>query len=339
MTALLDESCVSEWLERSVGIPGPFTARRLEGGNSNATFLLASSWRTLILRRPPAATMAGTAHNMAREHEVLCALAVTPVRSPLPIALCVDNSVIGAPFLVMDHVNGVAITDCLPAAYVPDPVTLHRLGAEMIAGLAALHSVDWRAVGLANFGKPQGFLERQVSRWTKQLEGYQVRELPRFRQLGTWLEEHCPSGGKPALIHGDFHLDNCLFSPAEPRLMAMIDWELATIGDPLLDVGLALGLWGPRFTDPCAMSRIQAVSRLPGAPSREALAAEYTRLTGRSLERLPYYMTLAFWKLAAIVEGAYAQFLAGRLDSDYARGLADDVPLLLEEAAAFTGLD
>jgi aminoglycoside phosphotransferase (APT) family kinase protein len=276
---------------------------------------------------------------MAREYKVLCALSVTPVRAPLPIALCLDPGVAGAPFLVMDYINGVAITDRLPGAYGSDPVTLQRVGVEMMAGLATLHSVDWRAVGLGDFGKPEGFLERQVSRWSSQLASYQVRELPRFRQLGDWLEEHRPSTTQPALIHGDFHLDNCLFSPAEPRLAAIIDWELATIGDPLLDVGLALGFWGTRLTDPVAMPWIQAISRLPGAPSREMLAAEYTRRSGQSLERLPYYMALAFWKLAAIVEGAYTQFLVGDLHSDYARRLAEDVPLLLEEAAAFASLE
>ena len=135
-------------------------------------------------------------------------------------------------------------------------------------------------------------------------------------------------------MHGDFHLDNCLFARSEPRLLAIIDWEISTIGDPLLDLGLFLGLWGGRSVHPAAIERIQGVSRLSGAPGRAELADRYAKQTGRSVDHLPYYMALAFWKLAAIIEGAYAQYVSGRLDSDYARDLGEDVPRLLDEASA-----
>ena len=332
---LVDEARVGTWLERHADVPGPLRARPLSGGNSNATFLLDGPAGTLVLRRPPAAALSGTAHSMGREHRVLGALAPTPVRAPRPVAFCDDADVTGAPFLVMEHVDGVSITDRLPDAYPAGPATLRALGEEMVDGLAELHLVDWEAAGLAGFGKPERFLERQVARWTRQFDSYRVRHLPRFADVGEWLEAHRPAEAAPAILHGDFHLDNCLYRRDEPRLRAIIDWELATIGDPLLDVGLALAFWGPRPIDPCAMPRIQAVSRLPGAPTRDELAARYAARAGRSVDELAWYMTLAFWKLAAIVEGAYAQHVAGRLDSDYARGLADDVPRLLEEAACF----
>jgi aminoglycoside phosphotransferase (APT) family kinase protein len=332
---LVDEDRVRAWLEREAGIRAPFRARRVGGGNSNATYLLEAGERRLVLRRPPAAAISGTAHSMEREHRILRALAGTPVPVPRPVAYCADPDVTGAPFLVMEHVAGVSLTDQLPDDYGSGPDAVRRLGEQMIDALAALHSIDYERLGLADFGRPEGFLERQVSRWSRQYESYAVRDLPRFGDLAKWLEANRPPAGPAGVLHGDFHLDNCLFSPHEPRLLAVIDWEMATVGDPLIDVGLALAFWGRRPLEACAMPRIQGVTRVDGAPTREELAARYAARSGRSVRHLRYYMSLAFWKLAAIVEGAYAQLLDGQLDSEYARGLAEDVPRLLEEAWRF----
>ena len=338
MTALVDEARVSAWLERQAEIAGPITAEAVGGGNSNATFLLRGPDGSYILRRPPAAALSGTAHSMAREYRVLSALAGSDVPAPRPVAFCDDADVTGAPFLVMEHVDGVSITDRLPEGYEPGPASVGRLGEEMIDGLAALHRFEWKTGGLADFGRPEQFLERQVPRWRSQYESHAVRDLPRFAEVGDWLDQHRPPQWSPGLMHGDFHLDNCLFSPTEPRLLAIIDWELATIGDPLLDVGLALAFWGSRPVEPPAMPRVQGVSRCAGGPDRTALAGRYAERSGRPVDHLGWYMALAFWKLAAIVEGAYAQYLAGRLRSDYARQLGDDVPRLLDEAASAAGL-
>ncbi|HYH48589.1 MAG TPA: phosphotransferase family protein [Acidimicrobiia bacterium] len=330
---MVDEARLAEWLEKEAGVTGPLTAEAVGGGNSNATFLLRTPEQSLILRRPPAAALSGTAHSMAREHRVLRALAASDVPAPRAVAFCDGADVIGAPFLVMEHVDGVSITDRLPAGYEGDPEAVRRLGEEMIDGLAALHRFDWHGAGLDDFGRPEQFLERQVGRWTKQYESHAVRDLPRFAEVGKWLEANRPARWTPGLMHGDFHLDNCLFSAVEPRLLAIIDWELATIGDPLLDVGLTLGFWGRRPLDPPAMPQVQGVSRAAGSPGREDLAARYAERSGRSVDDLDWYIALALWKLAAIVEGAYAQFLDGRLGTEYARRLEDDVPRLLEEAA------
>ena len=335
---LVDEARVAAWLEREASIKGPLTAERVGGGNSNATFLLRGPDGSFILRRPPAAALSGTAHSMAREHQVLQALEGRGVPAPRPVAFCEDPDVTGAPFLVMEHVDGVSITERLPDGYEAAPAAVGRLGEEMIDGLAALHRLDWQAAGLADFGRPEQFLERQVPRWTRQYESHAVRDLPRFGEVGDWLERHRPAQWTPGLMHGDLHLDNCLFSAREPRLLAIIDWELATIGDPLLDVGLALAFWGSRPVDPPAMPQVQGVSRGAGGPERDVLAARYAERSGRSVTDLGWYMALALWKLAAIVEGAYAQYLDGRLTTDYARRLADDVPRLLEEAAAHANL-
>jgi aminoglycoside phosphotransferase (APT) family kinase protein len=332
-------AAMARWLVRTLADPGPFELRPLSGGNSNETLLLRSAAADRVLRRPPAATLAPRAHSMEREHRVLRALAETGVPAPRALALCSDPDVAPAPFLVMEHVRGVALTDRLPTGYPPVPGTARAIGEAAVDALARLHRVDWRACGLDGFGTPDGFIERQVARWRGQYERNRVRELPRFDQLARWLERHRPPDGQPGILHGDFHLDNCLLTETPPtHVTAIIDWEMATIGDPLLDLGLLLAFYGDDRPAQPAMPRVQAVTRIAGAPSRRELAERYARASGRSVQRLDYYMTLAFWKLAAIVEGAYAHHLAGRLDTPYARALEHDVPQLLEEAAGFAGL-
>jgi aminoglycoside phosphotransferase (APT) family kinase protein len=166
-----------------------------------------------------------------------------------------------------------------------------------------------------------------------------VREIPSFDAVAEWLDAHRPPDGEPAVLHSDFRIDNCLMDPAAPsRVAAIIDWEMATIGDPLLDLGSFLGFWGDDRPDPPAMPLLQGATRVAGAPSRAELADRYSAATGRSVEHLEYYMALAFWKLAAIIEGAYAHHVAGRLDSQYARDLERGVPGLVAEAARFAGI-
>jgi aminoglycoside phosphotransferase (APT) family kinase protein len=313
--------------------------RRLTGGNSNETSLLETTAGKRILRRPPAAAISASAHSMEREHRILTALEGTAVAAPRPLALCTDSEVLGAQFLVMEFVDGVSLLDTLPPAYPEGAASARAIGEALVDALAALHSAPWREIGLADFGRPDGFLERQVTRWRGQYGTYKVREIPAFDRVADWLEANRPATFEPGILHGDFHLDNCLVSKEPPaRVLAIVDWEMATIGDPLLDLGLALAFWGEERPPLPGFPRIQAVSRVSGSPSRQELADRYARASGRSVEHLPYYLALAFWKLAAIVEGAYAQLLGGRQDTDYARNLEHDVPALLEEAAGFCGL-
>jgi aminoglycoside phosphotransferase (APT) family kinase protein len=248
--------------------------------------------------------------------------------------------VIGAPFLLMGLVEGYPLKEELPPEAPPQPQAAREIGEALVDALALLHGVDWQAVGLEGFGRPQGFLERQVPRWTKQYRRVEVRDLPRFDQVGTWLEENRPAENPAAIIHCDFHADNALTAFENPaRVTAILDWEMATIGDPMLDVGFLLAFWGDDRPTVPAHHTVQAFSRVPGAPTREELAQRYAERSGRSVEHLDYFMALGFWKLAAIIEGAYAQFVHGEVDSPYARALEHDVPQLLEEAAGFAGLD
>jgi aminoglycoside phosphotransferase (APT) family kinase protein len=328
-----DSATLTPWLERVTEEDGPFAVERLSGGNSNETLRVSTPRSSWIMRRPPAATIDASAHNIEREYRMLIALADTLVPVPRPIAMSREPTPGGPPGLLMQQVDGVSIADMLPEGYGPDAV--RTVGFATIDALADLHSLPWRDIGLEDFGRPDGFLDRQVSRWQKQYSSYKHRELPDFDVVATWLDAHRPAAGEPGILHGDFHVDNCLFSRTEPvRLLAIIDWEMSTIGDPLLDVGLFLGLWGSERPEPCAMPRIQGFSRVPQAPTRRELARRYEERSGRSLEHLTYYMTLALWKLAAIVEGAHLHFPTGALTTDYARDLEHDVPRLLAEARA-----
>jgi aminoglycoside phosphotransferase (APT) family kinase protein len=271
---------------------------------------------------------------MERERRIMAALADQPVPAPRVIALEEETQ-----FLLMEHVDGVALTDELPAAYGDPAVAARAIGEAVVDALADLHAVPYAAAGLEDFGRPDGFLERQVPRWRAHLERHRVRELPHLDALTAWLERERPTSFEPGILHGDFHLDNCLLTPRPPiAVAAIVDWEMATIGDPLLDLGLLLAFWGSSRPERPAMPRVQAVSRVPGSPSRAELAARYAARSSRSLEALPWYMAFAFWKLATIVEGAYAQYLDGRLRTPYAAALEHDVPALLREAAAFAGI-
>jgi aminoglycoside phosphotransferase (APT) family kinase protein len=327
---------VAHWLSRELGRPGPFRLSRIGGGNSNETFLLEADGGRWVLRRPPAVGIARSGHSMQREYRVLQALTGQSVPAPRALAYCADSSISPTPLLVMEFAPGEPLTDRWPAGWRPDP---DAVATAVIEALVAVHRVDWRAVGLGDFGRPEGFLARQVPRWRRQYEGYRCREVPWFDAVAEWLEENRPPEQEPALLHGDFHLDNCLLEQhPRTRVRAIIDWETATIGDPLVDLGLLLAFWGADRPVPPAMPRVQAVSREASAPSREELARRYAEMSGRSVEDLHWYMALAFFKLAAIVEGAYAQYVAGVLSSEYARALYEDVPRLLEEAARFAGL-
>ena len=328
---------LADWLGPALDDPGPFTLTPLSGGNSNETLLLTSPAATRILRRPPhAASIDPSAHSMAREHRILVALDGRGVPAPRPLAYCDDPEVTPASMLVMERIDGVSLGAELPAAFGGDT---RAVGEALVDALAALHTVDWRAAGLEGFGRVDGFLERQVPRWRSQYQRYAVRELELFEPVAEWLQSHLPPTLVPGIMHGDFHADNCLLTPGPPaRVAAIIDYEMTTIGDPLLDLGLLLAFWGDERPARPAMPGVQAFTRGAGAPSRAELAQRYAEASGRSVEHLPFYLTLALWKLAAIVEGAYAHHLQGNLDTAYASELEHDVPALLREAAAFAGI-
>lgn len=330
----ISDSQLSAWIADNAGIESVQVARELSGGNANLTLLLESASGPLVLRTPPENAISPKAHRgIEREAKVMRALQ-GHVRVPQVVAWCDDPDVIGRPFLLVSHVDGVSITDTLPGAY-PDSIdSINRLGEELVDELAAIHRVPWREAGLEDFGNPTEFLVRQIRRWREVRANAQVRELPLVESLGQWLEENLPPEAEPTVVHGDYHLDNTLCRTDGPELAAVIDWELSTIGDPMTDLGLLLMFWGPRSEDPPGFAHVQAVTRREGVLSRRELAERWAAATGRNLQHLDYYLCFAFWRLASIVEGAYQLYVEGKVDSDYARGLEYDVPALLKEAQA-----
>jgi len=329
------ESALADWLAAHAGVTGARVTGALGGGNANITLQLDSDDGRLVLRTPPENAVSAKAHRgIEREGRVLRALSGR-ARVPGFVAWCEDPTVLGRPFLVVRHVDGVAITDTLPASYDDTAESVNRLGEDLVDELALVHTLPWATLGLEGFGRPEGFLERQVTRWREVRRSDQVRELPQLETLADWLLAEKPADHPGALTHGDYHLDNTLSLPDRPGLAAIIDWELATIGDPLSDLALLLMFWGDqRRSNPPGFPHIQQVSRRTGVHSRRELAERWSRQSGMALDNLDYYLCFAFWRLAAIVEGAYVLYRRGKVDTAYARGIEQDVPALLAEAAA-----
>jgi aminoglycoside phosphotransferase (APT) family kinase protein len=326
------------WMREHLGIAGARLGERLSGGNANVTQLVETPTGRLILRRPPDnALSASAARGVQREWRVLSALG-RKARVPAARGHCEDASVLGQPFIVVDHVDGTAITWTLPDAYRDEPATLERIGHEMVDAIAEVHRLDWRELGMRAPDSTADYLTREIERWRQVRTGTKVRELPLVERLGAWLIEHKPRETRQVVIHGDYHLDNTLFARDEPRLEAIIDWELSTVGDPVADLALMLMFWGTRALDPPGFAFVQAVTRRPGIVTREALAHRWSLATGIDVGDLDYYLAFAFWRLASIVEGAHVLRVQGLVDSEYARKLEYDVPALLEEAARVAGI-
>lgn len=331
MTELQEK--VRRWIAVELDWPDIEFLGELSGGNSNLTWRLGSDRGQCVVRTIPNDSISpSSSRGIERESKVL-KLIEGKVRAPKLLAWCGDSNVVGRPFAVQECISGTSVTDTLPAAYPDTPDAINALGKDMIAQLAAVHAISAQESGINELGRPEGFIERQIERWLKVREGVAVRPLPTLFSLGKWLLDNAPDMERATLIHGDYHLDNTLSDLNEPRVNAIIDWELATVGSPHMDVALALLFWGDyRVAEPPAFAHLQAISRRPDVLGRRDLAQHWAALTGLSLEHMDYYMTLAAWRLAAIVEGAYCLYTEGKVDTDYAAGLAHDVPALLEEA-------
>ncbi len=329
----IDPSRLQTWIEAQLGQTGARVVRELSGGNSNVTCLVETDQGRMVIRTPPANTISPKAHKGVEREAIVMGALRGHVAVPVVLAWCEDSAVIGRPFALVEHIEGVSITDTLPAGY-PGVTAVNQLGEQLVDQLAALARAPWKEIGLEGIGKPDDFLRRQVERWLSVRASAPVRDLPAIQALGQWLLEHLPADGPVGVTHGDFHLDNTLCHPEQPRLLAVIDWEMATIGDPLTDLGLFLMFWGPRSVEPPGFAHVQAVTRADGVSSRQQLAERWSEASGIPIDKLHYYLCFAFWRLAAIVEGAYGLYREGKVDTPYARGLEYDVPALLQEAQA-----
>ena len=327
------QDAVCRWLEEQLNWSEVQFLGPLSGGNSNLTWHFSSAEQACVVRTTPnEAISPSSARGIERESKVL-KLVEGAVKAPKLIAWCDDLQVMGRPFLVQEWIDGRSVTATLPNSDWDLVGAANALGEDMMRQLADVHSIVWPHEALSTLGRPDNFLNRQLERWLAVRKEHAVRELPLLFELGTWLQDNMPVTECPALIHGDYHLDNTLVSVETPEIKAIIDWELATVGDPAMDVALALLFWGEkRVSETPAFSHLQAISRVSGVVDRRHLAAVWSEETGRSIDTMGYYITLAAWRLAAIVEGAYGLYAQGKVDTPYAAGLEHDVPALLAEA-------
>jgi aminoglycoside phosphotransferase (APT) family kinase protein len=311
---------------------GPVDAEAVGEGHSNVTFLVRREGGAWVLRRPPRPPLPPSAHDVLREAALLQAIAPSAARTPVVLAACDDERVIGAPFYVMELVEGDVITTAVPPA-LDDEHGRRAIGEQLVDALVEVHSVDWRACGLEGFGKPTGYLDRQLRRFAGLWEHNRTRELPVLDRVTAWLGEHHPGSGEATIVHGDYRLGNTMFAPGTPaRLVAIFDWELATIGDPLADVGYLLATWAEEGDPQSPISALGGITRAAGFPRRDELVARYEAGSGRSMRDVRWYMTLALWKSAVFLEGSYKRRLAGTTDDPFFDLLETGVPQIAERA-------
>jgi aminoglycoside phosphotransferase (APT) family kinase protein len=312
---------------------GRVEVERIGEGHSNFTFLVSREGARVVLRRPPRPPLPPSAHDVLREARLLRALEDTPVRVPRVLAVGDDESVLGVPFYVMEEVHGSVITTEIPPA-LDNPAERRRIAEELVDALVDVHAVDWQACGLEGYGKPTGYLERQVRRFSGLWEHNKTRELPVVEEVRDWLASNLPESPPSTIVHGDYRLGNVMLANQAPaRLVAIFDWELSTIGDPLADMGYLTVTWAePDDPADISYSSLSAATRREGFLTRRELIARYEERSGRSVSALHWYQALALWKAAVFMEGNYKRFVLGASDDQYLALFDEGVPALAEKA-------
>ncbi len=309
----LDVAALGAFLHEELGAT-TLDVEQFPGGHSNLTYLLRLDGRDLVLRRAPMGPVAPKAHDMVREYHLLERVHPHFPAAPEPLLLCEDPAVIGAPFFLMERREGVILRRALPPQYAGVPDLGERVSRALVDGLAALHGVDIVDSGLISLGKPQGFLERQVEGWAGRWERAKVKELPEMERVIAWLRDGLPQPQEPAIVHNDYKLDNVMLSPDDPgQIVAVLDWEMATVGDPLVDLGLSLCYWQQRGEPFGAEGG-------PGWFLHEQFIARYAEESGRDVSRVAWYEVLGAFKLAVILQQIFYRYHAGQTrDSRFAQ--------------------
>jgi aminoglycoside phosphotransferase (APT) family kinase protein len=292
------------------------------GGHSNLTYLIKFGGHQFVLRRPPVGPVAPTAHDMPREYRLLEAIHPYFSLTPKPVLLCEDSAVIGVPFYLMERRAGLIVRDRIPLEIGDDPVIRRKVSEAVIDTLAQLHAVNINQSGIIRIGKPEGFVSRQVRGWSERWQRSQTTEVSEMNQVMSWLAEHIPveHAAKATIVHNDFKLDNIMLAADEPaRVVAVLDWEMCTVGDPLVDFGLLLCYWTLQGTG--ENKSLRAVTTGPGWLSREEMISRYQESTGRDLSLIVFYETFARFKVAVIIQQIYFRFVRGQTSDERFRNL------------------
>jgi aminoglycoside phosphotransferase (APT) family kinase protein len=320
----LDWSALEEYVRpRLAAVPGhnfpadaPLVIEQFPGGHSNLTYLLRFGEREFVLRRPPFGPVAPKAHDMAREYRILAAVHPVYPLAPRPFLLCEDAAVIGSTFYIMERRHGVVVRAAEPPQIEDQPSERRRASVAMINALAELHAVDIQAHGIVSLGKPTGFVERQVKGWIGRWHGSQTSDLPEMDLIAAWLAERLPSDPlRPTLVHGDFKLDNAMFDAGNiGRLVAVFDWEMSAVGDPLVDVGILLCYWVHTATTSSPRDSVASVTHYPGWFTRAELLDRYAEQTKRDLSNIRFYEVFAVFKLAVVLQQIFYRYDRGQTD-------------------------
>jgi aminoglycoside phosphotransferase (APT) family kinase protein len=329
----IDPAVLGPYLEEHLGITGPVEVRQFPKGHSNLTYLIKAGDRELILRRPPFGSKVKTAHDMGREHRILDRLSPVYPRAPKPLLYCDDESVLGAKFYVMERLRGIILRKDPPHDLVMSAEQIRKLHTALIDGLAELHQLDYAAAGLADLGKPEGYVERQVTGWTKRYDGSRTDDIPAVDGIAKWLAERIPEESGAALIHNDYKLDNVVLDPGDPtRIVGVLDWEMSTLGDPLMDLGTSLSYW-VEASDPDTLQLVRwGPTTVPGSMTRRELVERYAERTGRDVSGIVFYYCFGLFKTAVVLQQIYYRYKQGLTKDERFAALIMAVNVLADAA-------
>ncbi len=328
----LDTERLSAYLSRALPeLPwseGDVRVSQFPSGFSNLTYLVSIADVELVLRRPPFGANIKSAHDMGREFRILTALAGNYSKAPRTLVYCEDAEVLGAPFYLMERVAGVILRPRMPAELEPEPATMAAVAGSLVDTLAELHAVDYERLGLADLGRPQGYIRRQVEGWARRYDAARTDDVAAIEKAAAWLVAHLPEREEAALIHNDFKYDNLVLDPEDlSRVVAVLDWEMATLGDPLMDLGTSLGYWVDPEDPPEMLELKLSPTTISGNPSRLEISERYAGVTGRSLEHLVFYYVYGLFKIAVIIQQIYARYQRGDTRDRRFASLIDGVRL------------
>lgn len=334
----LDEATLAAYLRGKLSdSDNPLTIRQFGGGAANLTYLLDYGAVQYVLRRPPLGPVAASAHDMGREYRVLSVLWQAFPFAPQAYLFCDDPAIIGAPFFVMERRQGVVVRRSLPAVFAGQPDAPRRMSEALVDALAAFHAVDYAALSLSDLGKPEGFVARQIEGWYRRWGAARTDDLPDMDRVHTWLRDNVPAAGSVSLVHNDYKLDNVMLAADDPgRVVAIFDWDMCTLGDPLADVGALLTYW----TEPSDPPYLQATAMMPlgGFLSRDELVARYAAQSGRPVADIAFYHALGLFRLTVIVAQIYIRYARGQTQDARFAAMEPMIPLLARRAAEVAGL-